>query len=111
MRAGRLRRRLTVDEPITSRNDTGEELVTWVTRGTIWAAIEPGKGKEDLVANQITADTDTRIVVRWSGFSNGINAKWRFVHQGVKYNIESISHKNLGQREIEFMCKSGLNDG
>ena len=111
MRAGRLRHRLTVQEPITSRNETGEELVTWVTRGTVWSAIEPIRGKEALTSNQIIADMDTRITVRWSGFADDINAKWRLRHQGVTYNITSISHKDMGQREIELMCKSGLNDG
>lgn len=111
MRAGRLRHRLTVQEPVISRGDSGEELITWVTRGTVWAAIEPIKGKEALTANQILADMDTRIVIRWSEFADDITAKWRLKHKTTTYNIASLSHKNLGQREIEIISKTGLNDG
>lgn len=111
MRAGRLRHRLTIQEPVTSRGDSGEELVTWVTRGTVWAGIEPIRGKEALTANQILADLDTRIVIRWSGFVDDMTAKWRVLHKTTTYNIVSIAHKNLGQREVEIMAKTGLNDG
>lgn len=111
MRAGRLRHRLVVEEAHVGSisADAGEE--TWVPRGTVWAAIEPIKGAESNVSNQILAEMDTKIIVRWSEFIDGVSAKWRLKHKTTIYNIVSIAHKNLGQREVEFMCKSGLNNG
>ena len=117
MNAGRLRHKVWADEPVVSQDSTtGEELVTWTPRERISCAIEPITGREQLRADQILADLDTRITTRWSTFTASITAKWRlrFIRNGseVVYNISRPPvEKLLGMREIEFLCNSGLNDG
>lgn len=115
MRAGRLRHRLIVERPDTYRDATGDELTTWVAVDTVWAAIEPLKGNERFNAGQIIADMNTQIIIRWSPAMDAMTAKWRLRHaersNQTIYNIASVSHVNLGRREIQIGAKSGVNEG
>lgn len=112
MRAGELRHRIQVDRPVSMQDDTGDEVTEFEPAGTVWGSIEPLRGRERLQAGtQITATMDTRIKLRWSPFIDGINAEWRLRHQDIIYNIESIAHIEMRQREIEIMCSSGINAG
>ncbi len=117
MKAGHYKHKVWADEPVATQDtDTGEELITWTPRERVSCAIQPIDGREQLRADQILADLDTRITVRWSTFTAGITAKWRlrFVRNGGEtvYNISRPPvEKNMGMREIEFLCNSGLNDG
>lgn len=112
MRAGRLKHRIEIDEPVTTQTASGDEVVTWTAFGTVWGSIEPLKGRERLQAGEIIADMDTRINIRWSAHVDRIEAGWRLKHGGVIYNISSPpAEVMMEQREIEMMCKSGANDG
>jgi len=109
--AGKLRHRLLLDEPIATQDDTGGEVINWSAFGTVWASVEPLRGREQLIANQALAPLDTRIRIRWSPAVNMVTAKWRGTHQGIIYNFKSLSQTDMGHREIEIMAQSGLNDG
>lgn len=116
MRAGRLRHQLIAEWPDTVRSDTGSESLIWRELITIRAGIEPIKGTERLIGNQILADLDTKIVVRWSPRVDEITAKFRLRHpersNPTIYNIAATPiHINLGRREVHFLCKSGVNRG
>ena len=111
MRAGSLRHRILVEQPITAQNETGEEEITWSSFGTFWGSVEPLRGRELLRSEQILATMDTRIRLRWSERANQIVAKWRMQHLGVIYNIVSSAHIDMARREIEFMAMSGSNQG
>lgn len=111
MQAGRLRHRIIVDEPVTSQADNGEEIVTWRKADTVWGAISPLHGRELLQASAIAADLDTRITIRWSPRTDQINPKWRLRHGALIYNIKSVAHIDLRQRQIELLVNSGRNQG
>lgn len=111
MNAGKLRHRITVDEPMTTIEPNGEEIVTFETVDTVWGSIEPLTGRELLQENAIMGAMDTRFRLRWSPKIDAINAKWRLTHRGVLYNIKSIAHLQIGRREVEIMAQSGLNAG
>jgi SPP1 family predicted phage head-tail adaptor len=116
VRAGRLRHRLIIERPEPTRDGSGDEIPGWVPLATVWAAIEPIKGKELTGGNQILAEMDTLIVIRWSPQVDAITAKYRLRHAEVRnptiYNIAGPpAHVNLGQREIHIPAKSGVNTG
>jgi SPP1 family predicted phage head-tail adaptor len=108
MRAGTLRHVVVCDEP--TLNDAGE-ITGFVPAFSQRASIEPLRGREQLHANQIIADMDTLICVRWSPRTDSIRPTWRLRHGDTVYNISSLAHINMGKREIEIVCKSGLNNG
>lgn len=111
MKAGKLDKRLDIEQPISTQDASGAPVISWLPVGTMWASIEPIKGREALTANQSLAVMDTRIKVRAHPLLASINAKWRVKYNGVIYNIVSVAHIQLGNREIELMCVSGANDG
>lgn len=111
MRAGTLRHRLTVQRPESVRDATGGETITWVTVGTVWASIEPVSGRESQGVNQILAETDTRIVMRWSGLVDDLAPKWRLLHQTTAYDVQSVAHLAIGRREVHVNARSGKTDG
>jgi len=112
MEAGRLRHQITIQTATQTQDaTTGELVTTWQTLGTCRAAVEPLKGREAIFGNQVIAEMDTRIIVRWSNLTSQITALHRIVHQGFLFNVVSVANLKMGQREIEIMAKSGVNDG
>lgn len=111
MRAGVLRHRILVEQPIRSQNATGEEEILWAVVGKVWGSVAPLSGREQLLANQIDATTNTRIIMRWSQVMNDLDPTWRLSHQGTVYNIFSITNVNMARQEIEIMATSGVNLG
>lgn len=110
MRAGRLRHRVTMERatPVTVDGSTS---TTWAAIGDVWGGVEPIRGREALIGGGILDETDTRIVLRYNSLSATLTARDRLLYDGISYNIYSIAEKNTSHREIECLCKSGLNNG
>lgn len=109
MQAGKLRHQVVCDRPIM--NDAGE-ITGFAAAFKERCSIEPLRGREFLRADQIIADMDTLITMRWSPTTEQINATWRLRHGDTIYNIAAVpSQINMARRSIEFSCKSGLNTG
>lgn len=111
MRAGAINRRIYIDEPVTTQDATGDEVVTWTEFAQVWAAIEPIRGREALVNSASLAMMDTRITVRWSPEVDEVNPEWRLRYKETIYDIVSLAHIRTGKRTIEMLCKSGANNG
>lgn len=111
MNAGKLRHRVRFEEPITSQDATGDEIVVWVPAFMVWASVEPLTGRERLLADQIVGEGETRIRIRWSTQAARITSKWRAVHRSVIYNIAGPpAERDMGHRELEIMATSGVNN-
>lgn len=107
--AGRFNRRVEWHEPI--RDDAGE-ITGYVHTFTSHASIEPIRGREQLIANQILADMDTRIVVRRNRNTVRIGASWRGQYKDTRYDIKAPPVDiRMEHRELEILCKSGLSQG
>jgi SPP1 family predicted phage head-tail adaptor len=105
-----LTRRLLLERPEVSQNETGEEETTWIPLGSVWATIEPVRGREALIAGANLAIMDTKIHIRWSEAVDAITEKWRASYRGTIYNIVSVAHLKIGRREIELLCRSGASE-
>jgi SPP1 family predicted phage head-tail adaptor len=108
MRAGRLRHRVTIQEKSVSQNSFGEEVITWTDVKTVWASIEPLRGREYIELRQAQADVTTRIRMR---HYPDIVPSMRLAHGDRVFEIVSPV-KNVAERDIqdEVMCKD-LIDG
>lgn len=112
MKPAKQRHLIEVDAPTSTQDDTGAEIPGWATMSRrVPASIEPLKGNELLRANAIAGEMDTRIGIDWTPALNAMTSEWRLRYQNVIYNIVSIAHIELRQREIEILAKSGLNTG
>lgn len=106
MRAGRLRHRVVLQEKGTvSQNEFGAEVITWTAVATVWASVEPLRGREFIQAKQEQAAIDTRIRLR---HRDGITPVMRAVWNGRVYDILSVIRPEERQREIHLMCREVL---
>jgi head-tail adaptor len=108
MRAGALRYTVSADEPVTQPDGQGGVRTVWYERAKFKAAIEPVSGREQMRSDQIIAELDTRIRLRWSVAANGIRATWRLRHGATVYDlVRPPIGALLGRREIELLVRTG----
>lgn len=60
----RLNRRMILAAPERSPDGAGGHVVTWVARGTLWAAVAPGAGREAAGAGATLSRVALRITLR-----------------------------------------------
>lgn len=78
-RAGRQRRRLTIQKQVETNNKGSVEW-TWTTateigdEGEVWCSIEPTIGRDRFAAQQVQSEVQGRIRLR---YMTGINGKMR----------------------------------
>jgi SPP1 family predicted phage head-tail adaptor len=110
--AGRFDQRVTFQESIPTTNAFGEEVPTWqdiATNPTVWARVEPLRGREFFAAGQMQASAEVRITVRWRA---DLNERMRLVWRGVPHEIVAPPIDVAGRQvDLEFMCTSGVRDG
>ena len=87
MRAGSLRHRIVIQQPTTGTNAQGGKTKAWEDVVTVWAAIEPLRGREYLEAHQIEAEISARISIR---YRSGLDTHMRIQWGSRYYKIDSI---------------------
>jgi len=102
-----MRHRLLLQSPSGERGAAGQAKRTFVDVATVWASIEPQRGRElfagEKFANEIT------VVVRMR-FRQGVNETWRAVRntpsQGIEYyGFLGIVRPYGVAREMVVACK------
>jgi len=102
MNIGDLRHRITIQQPVESSNTFGEVEKTWQDIATVWASIEPLRGREYFDSQQINAEVTTRIRIR---YRPGIKPKMRVVYGERIFDIQSVIDVEERHKEIHLMCK------
>jgi SPP1 family predicted phage head-tail adaptor len=111
MRAGPLRHRITLEQPVSARSGSGavrDIYEPWLEN--IRGAIEDIRGNESWVAHQIAADVSTRIRIR---YREGVTAKHRVRHDRLPgsptgidyYEIESVIRADGKKTELWLFCR------
>lgn len=95
---GKLRHRVTIQTYSESTNSYGETSKSWSDQATVWASVEPLSGRELEYAQQVHAQTTTKIVMRW----RSISTKQRISFNGQTYEILSVL--NPEERNIKAVC-------
>jgi SPP1 family predicted phage head-tail adaptor len=100
--AGRLIHQVSIQQPVEVQNAYGEAVITWADLRTgIWASIEPIRGREYWAAQQVQAEVDTRIVIRWI---TGVTYKMRVLNGTDEYYIRSVIDPDERHTELQLMC-------
>ena len=102
MEAGRLRHRVTIQSKTVVQDAYGEETITWGTFATVWANVEPLRGREFLEARQVMAEVSTRITMRYYA---GVKPEMRAVFGSITYDILAVIHVESREREMQLMCQ------
>lgn len=102
MRAGELRHRVTIQQKTVTSDPEGMIVETWVDVATVWAAVEPLRGREYIQAAAVTPEVTARVRIR---YRPGIEPAMRVVHGGTVCDIQSVIDVGGRRRELELMCR------
>lgn len=102
MQAGRLRHRVTIQEPVSATNGYNETITTWSRVAEVWASVEPLSGREFFAAEHQQSEISHRVVMRYRG---GITATMRVVHEDRELYIQSVINVRERGREMQLMCR------
>lgn len=95
MRAGQLDRRITLKRLETTQDDYGQDIETWHTVATVWAAWEPLKGNRRFAAQQVIETAAGSFVIR---YRSGLSALHAVEYNGNRYDIHG-EPEEIGRRE------------
>jgi SPP1 family predicted phage head-tail adaptor len=105
MRAGQLRHKVVIQENVPSRDGYGAEVESWDEYATVWAAIEPIRGREFWESQQINAEVTARITIRYLA---GVTPKMRILHGTRIFEILSVINPEERNRELQLMVKENV---
>ncbi|GKO57945.1 head-tail adaptor protein [Klebsiella pneumoniae] len=110
MQAGRLRHRVTLQEPVKEQNPTtGAVINTWRDVATIWADVSALSAREFIAAQASQGEITTRITIRYRA---GVTRKNRILFRSAIYNIEGVlPDPRSGREYLTLPCSEGASDG
>jgi SPP1 family predicted phage head-tail adaptor len=103
--AGAFNRRITIQRPDDSATDSqGGATRAWVDVVSTWAHIEPWKGSEIFIAQQVYPNKIVRMLIRYRPSMN-IDASMRIVYGSQLYNIRSVTVPAEARTTIEIVAE------
>lgn len=103
MRAGRLDKKITIEERITVSQADGGTRVEWrPVHKNVWAGIEPMKGREWFTAGGTQTEADHLIRLR---YRKGIRPSMRVKQRDRIFDIQHVANIRTKDRELHLMCK------
>jgi SPP1 family predicted phage head-tail adaptor len=101
MRAGKLRRRASLQRKQVTQDGYGAEIASWAEFAVVAAGVEPLQGREFWTSQAEQGEISTRITIR---FRDDVKAEDRVVWGDHTYDIEAVVADERG-RELQLMCK------
>lgn len=98
----RLNKRVTIKQLTTTTDEYGQPVDTWTDVATVWAAIEPLRGREYFAAMAEQVDVTTRIRIR---YRDGIDRTMIVQYGNVEFEILHIIHPEFAKKELQLMGK------
>jgi len=95
-----MRHRITLQSPSAELDATGQPA-SWNDVATVWAAVEPLRGREYFAAQQVNAETTTRIRIRYRA---GVTSAMRGRYGSRTYDIVSVIDVDERHVELQLMC-------
>ena len=105
MRSARLRHAVSLQRNVTVQDAYGQKVEQWQTIASVWAGVEPSKGREWFAAQQINATTVAMVLIRHRA---DVDTTCRVLHDDVVYDIEAVIDPDTRRRELQLMCKAVL---
>jgi SPP1 family predicted phage head-tail adaptor len=102
MRAGALRQRVTIQRRYYTQGADGEEVPTWSTVDTVWALVEPVRGREYVRDDLVRAEATHLVRMR---YRTGIDASARLLWGTSILDIHDVADVGARKRELLITCK------
>jgi SPP1 family predicted phage head-tail adaptor len=97
-----LRHRITLQQKLITKDHEGIPMDIWQDTSTIWAAIEPLRGREYFQAATVQSQNMIRFTIR---YRKGVTSKMRISYDSKLYDIQSIIDVNGRHQQLELMAK------
>lgn len=105
MRAGKLRRRASLQRKQVIQDPYGAEIVTWTEFAAVWAGVESLQGREFFSAQAEQGEISARIRMR---FRPDVRAADRVVvgsgSRARPFDVEAVIADER-ERELQLMCR------
>lgn len=101
MQAGRLRHQISIQIKTTVSDGMGGFTATWGDETTVWAEIDPPKGREFFASGQTQSEITTRIRIR---YLSGVTPAKRVRFKSRYFDINSVVNPDERNRELILMC-------
>jgi len=99
--AGQLRERISIQARGSTRDAFGQDIATWTTSASnVPAYIRPLSMSERFVADQVQANIDKQIVIRYTSV---VNPKSRIIWNSQEYDVKSIIDYNERRHQIALL--------
>lgn len=85
MNPGRLRHRITFMHLVKGQNEVGDDVLVERPWKTVWASVEPLKGREYFEARKIESEATHKIIIR---YLPGITPDMKIDFKGRIFNFE-----------------------
>ncbi|OIP87814.1 MAG: phage tail protein [Rhodobacterales bacterium CG2_30_65_12] len=97
-----LHQRLTLEAPVRLADGAGGFAISWEVRGTLWAEIRPGTGRERAAELMTVATTALRIIVRAApeGAPSRPKPDQRFRAGNRVFRILAVTEADAGARYL-----------
>jgi SPP1 family predicted phage head-tail adaptor len=109
--AGQFNQRVVIEAPTAARDPRGQRSAaapTWSPVATVWAHVQPLRGREYFAAGAMQSEASVRFRLRWR---DGITGAMRVVWRGVAYAIVAPPiDVDGGCHTLELMCAAGGRD-
>lgn len=102
MNIGDLNRRVEVLQFIEERDDMGGVVGAWHAVGRVWANIKPSSGTEYFQNQQVNAETNTTITVR---FYASLTVEHRIKYGEKLYEIIGVGDEETAHKWTVINCK------
>lgn len=102
---GKLDQRVTLQSAQRVRDGAGASADSWADVVTVWARVQPLRGREYFAADQMQEAVDYRVTLRWRP---GIERTMRVLWRDEALDIVSVIDVEAKRETLELMCVSGV---
>lgn len=88
LRAGALNERVDILQPVVTRGEMGDQIVTYQKKATVWASVKFQKGMEALTLGESWMTRQVLVMMRNNKI---ITERCRLSWDGKMYGIESLN--------------------
>jgi SPP1 family predicted phage head-tail adaptor len=100
---GAMRERVLLQTHNTTQNTAGETVSTFTDLATVWARVEPFRGREIFAAGHEQAKQPVLFTIRHSSISDQFREEDRITWEGRVYEPQTISHRLHREEFVEIL--------
>lgn len=105
MRSGKLTQLITFERRSKLQDDFHHGDEKWSAVASCWAAVQPKRGNEPIVADQVNEQGTHKVTVRHSRLVEDISTAWRITWGGRVLQILSVANIDARNRWLELECR------